>query len=79
MGNQEFADYVDAHVTSLTHVNNKKDPVPILPGRFLGFVHPSGEVHIDNSNYWVSCPGQYPAEQLLYPYSAAQASAYKLR
>lgn len=57
VGNQAFADYVDAHVT-LSHVNNKKDPVPILPGRFLGFHHPSGEVHITDANGWVACAGQ---------------------
>lgn len=57
VGNQAFADYVDAHVTSLSHVNNKKDVVPILPGRFLGFHHPSGEVHITESNAWDACPG----------------------
>ncbi|KAK0489331.1 alpha/beta-hydrolase [Armillaria novae-zelandiae] len=57
VGNQAFADYVDAHV-SVSHVNNKKDPVPILPGRFLGFHHPSGEKHITDSNAWAACPGQ---------------------
>ncbi|THH12072.1 hypothetical protein EW145_g246 [Phellinidium pouzarii] len=64
VGNLAFADYVDAQITSLaggtglTHVNNKKDPVPLLPGRSLGFYHPSGEVHIQNSNAWDACPGQ---------------------
>ncbi|KIP07433.1 hypothetical protein PHLGIDRAFT_105650 [Phlebiopsis gigantea 11061_1 CR5-6] len=58
VGNQAFADYVDAHVPSLTHINNKKDPVPILPGRLLGFHHPSGEVHIDQSGKWIACAGQ---------------------
>ncbi|KAK0220861.1 alpha/beta-hydrolase [Armillaria nabsnona] len=57
VGNQAFADYVDAHV-NVSHVSNKKDPVPILPGRFLGFHHPSGEKHITDSNAWVACPGQ---------------------
>jgi hypothetical protein len=29
-------------------------------GKFLGYVHPSGEIHIseDNDGQWVSCPGQ---------------------
>ena len=58
VGNQEFADFVDAHVLDLTHVNNKKDLVPIIPGRFLGFVHPKGEVHIQNSGDWVTCSGK---------------------
>ncbi|TFK69118.1 lipase class 3 family protein [Pluteus cervinus] len=57
VGNQAFADYVDAHL-SVTHINNKQDLVPILPGRFLGYHHSSGEVHIQESGTWVSCPGQ---------------------
>jgi len=57
VGNQAFADYIDAQ-TSLTHTNNKHDAVPILPGRFLGFRHPGGEIHIESSGSWASCPGQ---------------------
>jgi hypothetical protein len=61
VGNRAFADYVDAlnnNGGSLTRVNNKEDPIPIVPGRLLDFVHPSGEVHIqDEGNEWVSCPG----------------------
>ncbi|KAI0353777.1 lipase [Trametes cingulata] len=57
VGNQEFADYVDSQPISVTHINNEKDIVPILPGRFLGYHHPSGEVHIQDSGAWVSCPG----------------------
>jgi len=58
VGNQQFANYVDGANGHLTHINNKEDIVPIIPGRFLGFVHPSGEVHIEDSNAWDSCPGQ---------------------
>jgi len=58
VGNQAFADYIDANTPVLTHVNNMEDFVPILPGRFLGFVHPSGEVHITDSSAWLACPGQ---------------------
>ncbi|KAI0759597.1 lipase [Trametes elegans] len=57
-GNQAFADFVDALPISVTHINNQEDIVPILPGRFLGFHHTSGEVHIQDSGEWVSCPGQ---------------------
>ncbi|KAH8110750.1 lipase [Phellopilus nigrolimitatus] len=70
VGNQAFANYVDVHVTSiaggkgLTHINNKKDPVPILPERSLGFHHPSGEVHIQRSDAWDACPGQDNASDL---------------
>ena len=59
VGNRHFADYVDAHPSiSVTHINNKEDIVPILPGRFLGFHHPSGEVHIQESGAWLACPGR---------------------
>ncbi|KAF8914460.1 alpha/beta-hydrolase [Mucidula mucida] len=57
VGNQEFADYVDAHL-SVSHVNNEEDLVPILPGRSLGYHHCSGEKHILDSGAWVACPGQ---------------------
>ncbi|KAF9241410.1 alpha beta-hydrolase [Melanogaster broomeanus] len=56
VGNQAVANYVDANV-HLTHIN-KEDPVPVLPGMFLGFVHPAGELHIPNSEEWVARPGQ---------------------
>ena len=59
VGNAAFADHVDAmHRGRLTHINNKEDPIPILPGRFLGYVHPAGEVHIQDSGAWDACPGQ---------------------
>ncbi|KIJ21171.1 hypothetical protein PAXINDRAFT_165906 [Paxillus involutus ATCC 200175] len=57
VGNQAFANYVDANL-HLTHINNLKDPVPICPGMLLGFVHPAGEVHIESSGEWAACPGQ---------------------
>ncbi|KAI6112577.1 Alpha/Beta hydrolase protein [Pisolithus sp. B1] len=57
VGNQAFANYVDAN-HHLTHINNKEDPIPICPGMSLGFVHPAGEVHIEDSDEWAACPGQ---------------------
>ncbi|KAI9567106.1 Alpha/Beta hydrolase protein [Boletus coccyginus] len=57
VGNQAFANYVDANL-HLTHINNEEDPIPICPGMFMGFVHPSGEVHIQDSGEWAACPGQ---------------------
>ncbi|GJE91299.1 lipase family protein [Phanerochaete sordida] len=57
VGNQAFADYVDAHL-ALTHINNKEDPIPTVPGMFLSYVHPAGEVHITDANAWEACPGQ---------------------
>jgi len=58
VGNQQFADYIDAHI-SLNRITNHKDIVPILPGRFLGFRHPSGEAHIATKDAVMrSCSGQ---------------------
>ncbi|KAI9062754.1 lipase [Trametes sanguinea] len=58
VGNQDFANYVDSQPISVTHINNKEDFIPILPGEFLGYHHPSGEVHIQDSGAWMACPGQ---------------------
>lgn len=58
VGNQAWANFVDGNAKiHLTHINNKEDPIPILPGMFLGFHHPSGEVHIQDSGAWDACPG----------------------
>ena len=58
VGNAAFANYVDATLSgNLTHINNKKDLVPIVPSRLLGYVHPAGEVHIQASGAWDACPG----------------------
>ena len=38
--------------------NSYLDPIPILPGRLLGFAHPHGEVHILSPGNAVSCPGK---------------------
>ncbi|CUA68360.1 hypothetical protein RSOLAG22IIIB_07878 [Rhizoctonia solani] len=58
VGNKEFADYVDAHLDDVSRITNMKDPLPILPGRFLGYAHSSGEKHILSDNAWIACPGQ---------------------
>ena len=59
VGNEDFASYVDGALGSrFTRITNLKDPVPILPGRFMGFRHPSGEAHIDEGEVWMWCPGQ---------------------
>ncbi|KAI0067074.1 lipase [Artomyces pyxidatus] len=57
VGNQAWADYLDANI-QVTHINNQEDPVPTLPGQFLGFHHPSGEIHIQDTGVWDVCPGQ---------------------
>jgi hypothetical protein len=58
VGNQAFADWVDAHIPDLTHITHAHDPIPIVPGRFLGYHHPHGEIHIDDNAKWNACAGQ---------------------
>ncbi|KAF9646508.1 alpha/beta-hydrolase [Thelephora ganbajun] len=59
VGNQDFANYVDSQLAGrFTRITNHKDPIPIVPGRFLGFHHPSGEAHIDGAGVWRWCSGQ---------------------
>jgi len=59
VGTREFVDFFDSKVPDFKRVNNEKDLVPIIPGRFLGFAHPKGEVHIlnDEAGTIVACPG----------------------
>lgn len=50
VGNEAFADYVDASVDLFTRITNMKDPVAITPGTHIGYVHPglsTGEAHVD--------------------------------
>ncbi|KAI0057779.1 alpha/beta-hydrolase [Artomyces pyxidatus] len=57
VGNPAYATYFDSQVSDFTRVNNEQDLIPIVPGRFLGFEHPHGEVHILSPGDAVSCPG----------------------
>lgn len=41
-------------------MNNMRDPVPTIPGRFLGYRHPSGEIHLQADGSAVVCPGKWP-------------------
>jgi predicted lipase len=46
VGNQDFADFVESKLRGLVmHVNNREDPIPIVPGIFLKYHHPSGETY----------------------------------
>ncbi|KAF9024622.1 alpha/beta-hydrolase [Hymenopellis radicata] len=65
VGDQAFANFADQVLgTSLARITNQADPVPLLPPRFLEFVHASGEVHINsvdangNALDVAQCPGQ---------------------
>ncbi|KAL7283928.1 hypothetical protein ACG7TL_001200 [Trametes sanguinea] len=57
VGNPTYASFFDGKVPDFQRVNNMKDPIPIVPGRFLGFQHPHGEVHIVSAGDAVACPG----------------------
>ncbi|KAJ7505150.1 hypothetical protein B0H11DRAFT_1977057 [Mycena galericulata] len=61
VGNEQFVSFFDSQVTDFKRVNNRDDLLPIVPGRFLGFSHPQGEIHIvsDDTNQIVACPGSY--------------------
>ncbi|KIY62160.1 alpha/beta-hydrolase [Cylindrobasidium torrendii FP15055 ss-10] len=57
VGNAAWAEVVDAKVPDFVRVNNRKDLIPIIPGRGLGFAHPEGEVHIVGTGDAVACEG----------------------
>ena len=56
VGNKAFADLVDQRI-SLVRIINKEDFIPTLPSPRFGYHHPSGEIRIQESGAWVSCPG----------------------
>ncbi|KJA29030.1 hypothetical protein HYPSUDRAFT_33536 [Hypholoma sublateritium FD-334 SS-4] len=57
VGNPDYAALFDSRVPNFRRVDNELDIIPIVPGRFLGFQHPHGEVHILSPGNAVSCPG----------------------
>ncbi|KAG1872460.1 alpha beta-hydrolase [Suillus subalutaceus] len=59
VGNPAWAALFDSLVPDFQRINNKKDIVPIVPGRFMGFSHVQGEVHILSDGDAVQCPGEY--------------------
>ena len=44
-------------MSDFTRVNNEEDIIPIVPGRFLGFEHVHGEVHLVSPGDAVACSG----------------------
>ncbi|KAK0202313.1 alpha/beta-hydrolase, partial [Desarmillaria ectypa] len=59
IGNQAFADFVDASFSkgSYARITNKADPVPRVPPTAFGFVHAQGEVHLGEGGA-TACEGQ---------------------
>ncbi|KAF8997824.1 lipase [Cyathus striatus] len=58
VGNQAFVDYINSRFTAINRIDNKRDPVPVLPSIILGYHHTKGEIHIIDNGTWVSCPGE---------------------
>lgn len=57
VGNSAWATFFDSKVSDFVRIDNKKDPIPIMPGRFMGFAHPHGEIHIMSGTEAYSCSG----------------------
>ncbi|KAF5379874.1 hypothetical protein D9757_007206 [Collybiopsis confluens] len=57
VGNPAWAALVDSSNVNFKRINNEDDLIPIVPGRFLGYAHPAGEIHILSPGNAVSCPG----------------------
>lgn len=57
VGNTAWATLFDSLISDFQRINNKKDIVPIVPWRFMGFSHVHGEVHILSDGNTVQCPG----------------------
>ncbi|KAF9072868.1 alpha/beta-hydrolase [Rhodocollybia butyracea] len=57
VGNPAWAALVDASNVNFKRIDNELDIIPIVPGRFLGYQHPAGEIHIVSSSNVVECPG----------------------
>ena len=58
VGNKDWATFFDSHVSNFTRMNNMRDLVPTIPGRFLGYRHPGGEIHLQADGSAVVCPGE---------------------
>ena len=72
VGNPAWATYFDSQIAHFTRINNKRDMVPTVPGRRLGFRHPREEIHIQEDGSVVVCPGECaplpcaPSHALIY-------------
>jgi lipase (class 3) len=58
VGNTAWATFFDSQVSNFTRINNKRDPVPVVPGRLLGFRHVGTEIHIQHDGRAAICPGE---------------------
>ncbi|KAG8892660.1 hypothetical protein FRB99_002552, partial [Tulasnella sp. 403] len=56
VGNPDFVNHLASF--DITRITHAKDPIPIVPGRGMGFRHPQGEVHQGLDGTWNNCAGQ---------------------
>jgi len=64
VGNPAWANWFNSQVNgNFIRVNHNLDPIPIVPGRWMGYSHVAGEIHIDGSNGWNSCSGNDSTER----------------
>ncbi|KAF9528953.1 lipase [Crepidotus variabilis] len=57
VGNENFVLWANGN-SFMQRINNKQDPIPTLPYRVMLFAGTEGEIHITDTNQWVSCPGE---------------------
>ncbi|KIK09191.1 hypothetical protein K443DRAFT_127635 [Laccaria amethystina LaAM-08-1] len=57
IGNPAFAQLVDSMLPDFRRINRQLDIVPIIPGRFLGYSHPQGQIHLISPGNTFACSG----------------------
>lgn len=66
VGDLDFMSFVniDSRLSGhVWHVNNMRDPIPILPFKRFGFSQLSTEIHIQDTGEWDVCPGAFPSSR----------------
>ncbi|KAN0109080.1 Alpha/Beta hydrolase fold, partial [Russula decolorans] len=59
VGNQDFVSFVDTILSGrVEHINNKHDPIPIMPAIAFGYHNVLGEIHVQETGEWIECPGK---------------------
>ncbi|KAJ8502579.1 hypothetical protein ONZ45_g11632 [Pleurotus djamor] len=56
-GNEAFVKFFESKLPQFKRINHGRDVVPIVPGRFLGYMHLKGEIHVMRNGTTVGCPG----------------------
>jgi hypothetical protein len=59
VGNPAWATFFDSQVSNFMRINNKYNPVPVVPRRLLSFWHVATEIHIQQDGRAAICPGEW--------------------